>query len=221
MSYPFIDGNGSVQSADSSIIATGVQRPIVYIAGSVITVGSVVSFQGGQHIASISGTVVIASIVGTFAEDSASATGDPGIQVLGVRNDTISSLVSANGDYGAFAQDSAGRQIIKPFAPEESRLSYTGSVVSGSVTAIFPSVIGLRNYLTDFFVSNTGSVATLVTFKDGSTSVLGYTIGPATSGSNGPGLSVPIRTGTAQDLVFSISPSTSVLYVTAQGYKAP
>lgn len=111
--------------------------------------------------------------------------------------------------------------IIPVTLTAPSVLTYTGSVVSGSVTAIFTSIVGLKNYLTDFVVANTGSVATLITFKDGSTSVLAYTVVPANSTTSATSFSVPLRTNTAQDLVYSISPATSVLYMTVQGYKSP
>jgi hypothetical protein len=44
-----------------------------------------------------------------YAEDSASADGDIGAFILGVRNDANAVLTSADGDYGAISIDSAGR----------------------------------------------------------------------------------------------------------------
>ena len=46
---------------------------------------------------------------GIFAEDAAHTTGDLGIQILAVRNDTQGSLVDTDGDYGSLQLDSAGR----------------------------------------------------------------------------------------------------------------
>lgn len=43
------------------------------------------------------------------AEDSAHASGDIGTYILGVRQDTLSSSVSADGDYGSLKIDSLGR----------------------------------------------------------------------------------------------------------------
>lgn len=224
----------------SSILAVPVGSTIALIQGSVAAIVT--------NIPSISGTVQIGSVVGgplpviglsfsissvtqagtwkpsilgNFNEDSASTDGDPGVFVLGVRNDTVASLVGADKDYGAFAQDSAGRQVIKPFAPDESRFSYVGSVVSASVTLIQASVIGKRSYITDFWITNTGATTTLVTFQDGSTSVLGYTIAPSGGGSNAPGIAIPMRTAPSQDLAFKGTTQTSILYLTVNGYQSP
>ncbi len=193
-------GNGSIVTVwkDSSVLA-----------GLISTNASVLVFLQAP------------SIVGTYAEDVASGGGDKGLFTLGIRNDTVASTVNADLDYVGFAADSAGRQLTKPFAADENRLDTTSSTVSTSVAALFNSVIGLRLYVTDVMVANTGSVATLITFKDGSTSVLGYTIAPAGGGSNINGMQFPMRTAPGQDFTYVPATATSVLYVTAKGYKAP
>lgn len=211
------------QNVSGSVVAFGFPTNqnisgsvVAFVSGTVPVnaAGSVVAFQGTSP-------WVIQSIVGTYAEDVASTAADKGIFTLGIRNDAVASLVGADLDYTGYATDSAGRHLIKPFAADENRLDTQTSVVSGSVTALFSSVTGLRQYVTDVMVANTGSVATLVTFKDGSTSILGYTIAPAGGGSNIIGMNFPFRTAPAQDFVFSVSPSTSILYISAKGYKAP
>ncbi len=176
--------------------------------------GSVVGFQGGAWAASMVGAPVT-SVGGTQANT------DIGIRTFGFRNDTVASIVANDKTYTLHSTDSAGRNLTKPFAADENRLDTATSVVSTSVTALFSSVVGLRNYVTDIMVANTGSVATLVTFKDGSTSILGYTIAPAGGGSNINGMAFPLRTAPAQDFTFVAATSSSVLYVTAKGYKAP
>lgn len=163
---------------------------------------------------------VTSSIIGTYSTNVLGNSSSVGLYVLGVRNDTIASIVGSDRDFNSFATDSAGRFLVKPFSPEESRLDTVSSVVSTSVTALFNSVVGLRNYVTDLQIANTGSVATLVTFKDGSTSILGYTIAPAGGGSNIT-MAMPMRTAPAQDFVYQAGTASSVLYVTAKGYKAP
>ena len=183
--------------------------------------GSVVGFQGGTTITSISGTVIVGSIVGTYVEDAGHSTGASGLFILGVRNDAVASFVSADLEYTPIGVDSAGRTIIKPFAPDQSRLDTSTSIVSTSVTALFASVIGLRNYVTDVTLANTGSVATLITFSDGSTSILGYTIAPAGGGSNIIHTAIPMRTATAQDFRFQPGTAASILYISARGYQAP
>lgn len=177
--------------------------------------GSVAAFQGGTWATSMVGAPV-------FAEDAGHTTADKGIFVLGVRNDQSSSLVSADLDYAANALDSTGRTIIKPFVTSDhsSIINFSGSVTSTSVTLIAASTTGLKSYVTDFWVTNTGSVATLVTWKDGSTSILGQTIAPAGGGSNAPGIAVPMVTKAAtQDLTFQAGTATSILYIQVHGYK--
>lgn len=176
--------------------------------------GSVVTFQGTSP-------WVIQSIIGTYSEDVGSSNNDKGLLTLGIRNDTVASLVNADLDYTGWSTDSAGRHLIKPFAADEVRIDFRGSVVSTSVTLIAASVIGKRNYVTDFFVANTGATTTLVDFKDGSTSILGTTIAPSGGGSNAPGLAFPLRTAPSQDLVFQGLTATSILYITIKGYQAP
>lgn len=138
------------------------------------------------------------------------------------RNDTVASLLGIDKTTRLMMGDSQGRTVIKPFAPEDATIiSYTGSVVSTSVTLIQASVIGSRSYITDFWVANTGSVAALVTFQGGDTSLVGFTIAPATGGSNSPGIAIPLKTTLSQDLAFKGGTSTSILYVTVKGYQAP
>lgn len=176
--------------------------------------GSVVAFQGTSP-------WVIQSIVGTYTEDQASTNADKGLLAFGIRNDTVASLVGSDLDYGAWSQDSAGRHLVKPFAADEARFQFTGSVVSTSVTLIAASVIGKRQYMTDWFIANTGATTTRVTIQDGSTSVIAHTIAPSGGGSNAPGIAMPPRTAPSQDLTFQGITGTSVLYMTVNGYTAP
>lgn len=177
--------------------------------------GSVVATQGTNP-------WVIGSINGTFAEDAGHTSADLGLFALGVRNDTLASTVSADKDYTAFGLDSAGRILTKPFVSDDGTIiNFTSSTVSTSVMLIKASAIGKKNYVTDFWISNTGALTTLITFQDGSTSVLGYTIAPAGGGSNAQGIHVPFKTATSQDLALKPGTGTSILYVTVQGYQAP
>jgi len=63
-----------------------------------------------QHLSELqldaSGRLIIA---GRFLEDSSSTNGDPGIFILGIRNDSDSSLVDTDGDYAPFQIDENGR----------------------------------------------------------------------------------------------------------------
>lgn len=200
---------GSVYGNISGSVAATITNTNVNVSGSVV------AFQG-------TAPWVIQSIVGTYSEDQASTSADKGILSFGVRNDTVASLVGSDGDYGAWSQDSAGRHLIKPFVSEDGTIiSYTGSVVSGSVTLIQASTIGKRSYVTDYWVANSGATFQLVTFQDGSTSVLGYAPAPATGGSNSQGINIPLKTAPSQDLAFKTTGTSSVVYLTVKGYVAP
>ena len=168
--------------------------------------GSVVAFQAGTRTTSIVSTIPSSVLVGNYAQ----------------RNDSLSSFLGANLTRIPQISDSAGRTVIKPFSPEDGTIiSYQGSVVSTSVTLIQASATGLRSYITDFWVSNTGNSTTLVTFQDGSTSIIGYTIAPNGGGSNSPGIAIPLKTAPSQDLAFKATTATSILYLTLKGYQAP
>lgn len=168
--------------------------------------GSVLAQQLGTHIVSVVGSIPSSLLTGNYAQ----------------RNDAVASALGADLTWRPLAVDSAGRSLNKPFAAEESRIEGYASVVSTSVTTLVAAAgTGLRNYITDLWFANTGAAATLVTLKDGAGSVLGYTIAPAGSGSNLPGLQTPIRTGANATFDFQAATGTSVLYATVKGFKAP
>lgn len=205
----------------SVAVLQGTNPWVTQQVGSVITV-----LQSSSILAVPVGSVIVQiqanSIAGTYTEDSAHSSGDRGIFDLGVRNDAVASLASADLDYTAKAVDSAGRTIIKPFAADDSAtFSFTSSTVSTSVMLIKASAIGKRNYITDFWLSNSGATTVLAYFKDGSTSIIGHGIAPAGGGESAPGINVPMKTAPSQDLVLTPLSASSVLYVTVNGYQAP
>lgn len=228
--------NGSVvafQSLPSSLLTGSSifgQLPAgTAVLGSVATLQGtspwVVNFQNPSILAVPVGSTIVMiqanSIAGTYAEDAGHTTADRGLFVLGVRNDLATSIASANLDYTPIATDSFARTVIKPFAPDEAIFTFQTSIVSGSVTLVRASAIGERSYITDFWLVNSGSVSTLITWRDGSTSILGYAVAPAGTGANSPGIHAPIKTNPSQDLAFTQAPSASILYVTVNGYQAP
>ncbi len=212
MSYQVLDAYGSVLTVDSSFVSGVVQRPIVNI-GSII---------GDMQVSGAVNVVGLVSVLGQFAEDGAHTNADRGFFTLAVRNDTVASTVSSDRDYTATAVDSAGRIITKPFAPAEALVQGVSSTVNIAKSSLLGlSGTGLRNYITDILVANTGSVATLVSFSDSNGSIIGRTIAPATSGSN-IHLATPMRTGSLNSQVeFTAGTATSLLSVSAYGYIAP
>ncbi len=195
---------------DSSILSVPV--------GSVITVwkdSSVLSVPVGSTIAVLQSP----SIVGTYSEDAAHATGDKGIFGLNVRNDTLASVTSADGDYGALSVGPAGEGIFAN-APLTKWVQGTADLrgaatLGASAIAIAAGGSSIFTYITGVQVANMGSASVLVTFASGG-STLGYTIAPAGGGSNiyyPNALKTPANFGFAA----SLSGVASVL-VSAQGF---
>lgn len=227
------------QNVSGSVFATGsvtaLQGTNPWVIGNssvqvvgVMPVQSVYSYQAGVTVTSISGTLTIgaitsgASIVGTYTEDSAHTDGQRGLFTLGVRNDMVTSFASADRDYTPIGVDSFGRTLVK-VAPEEARVQGVSSTVNTINTSLIVAAgAGLRNYLTDIIVTNTGASNSLVNILDGDNSVIGRTIAPAYGGSNITNLATPIRTnGFNQQIHFNAGTASSIIHISAYGYKAP
>lgn len=219
-----VDAPWVVQLSSGSVITTGGNSSVQVVGlmppQSVSGVGLFNVNHTGNG--SIQAVLLNPSIVGTYAEDATHADGQRGLFTLGVRNDAVASFTSANLDYGPIGTDSAGRTLTKPYAPEEARVQGVSSTVhTASTSLLAASGTGLRNYLTDVMVANTGSVATLVNFLDGDNSVIGRTIAPGGGGSN-IRLTTPMRTnGTAQQIHYTAATAVSILHVSGYGYTAP
>lgn len=248
--YLFLDADASILTARSSITSGSAHEPFVIVTSFLSTVpttasgnqsvsgrvdasivgmlpagtrvlGSVAALQGTNPW-NISGSVVSQQL-GTRISSVVSST--PSSLLTGIhghRNDTVASYLGGNLSWNPLATDSAGRVVTQPFAPEESKVRGDASIVSvGSVQVLAAAGAGLRNYVTDFFISNTGATTTLVEFTDGDASVIGKTIAPTASGSNAPGLATPMRTSPNKVVNVKISSATSVLHAWVGGFKAP
>lgn len=204
-----VSGSVLLGSSNASVISYLKSSSIIAInAGSVITVpsGSVI-------------TVLQApSIVGTYAEDAAHASSDKGVFVLGVRNDTLASVTSTDGDYSPMAQGPAGETIVSnsPFTKwVQGTADFRQGNTGASIVAIAAGGSSIFTYITGVQVANMGSASVLVTLASGG-SILGYTIAPAGGGSNivyPNALKTPANFGFAA----SLSGIASVL-VSAQGF---
>lgn len=232
---------GSVVAIQSGTWSTSVMTNVITsIATAGQVMGSVAVLQGtalwnisgsvaARLTTSTNSSVIVVwpapSIVGTYQEDAAHTTADRGLFTLAVRNDTVASFAGANREYSAFATDSAGRTINKPFAAGEASIMISTSLVSAGTTAsvaVFPAPgAGLRNYITDFNISNTSATTTIVRFGDRDRSVLAQTIAPGGGGSN-HSYTTPVTSPTANLATgVEILTSASVVYVTVSGFKAP
>jgi len=156
----------------------------------VVNIGSVVSINP----ASVSGTVG-ASLIGlapvTLGATNPSVSGTVGASILGLPGVTVvtGSIVSGHGSVNGAA----------------------------SVEVLAAPGAGLRNYVTDIELANTGSADTLVDITDGDASILARTIAPSGGGSNS-NRATPIKGTVNQVVNISAATATSVLYGTLTGY---
>lgn len=226
--------NGSVfamQLAGSILATSATLNPgsvsgAINVSGSVMlgnSNGSVITLLQSSSILAVPvGSVITVlqapSIVGTYAEDAAHTSGDKGFFVMQVRNDTMSSITSADGDYSPIAGGPVGETIVanSPITKwvqgvADFRQGNTGA----SIITIAAGGASVFTYITAAQVANMGPASVLVTFASGG-SILGYTIAPAGGGSNivyPNGLKTPANFGFAA----STSGIASVL-VSTQGF---
>lgn len=187
----------------------------IQLAGSVLNAnisGSIAAFVGNN----------IGSIVGTYAEDSASNTTDKGLFVLGVRNDTLASVTSNDGDYGALTVGPSG-EVVTANSPITKWISAATSVMYGtSVQAIAPPGASIFTYITGIQVINESANLSRVTFTQGlgrvPASMIAWAIAPATGGSNMV-FPNPIRVLDNNGVSASISGISSV-YVMIEGFNS-
>ena len=145
---------------------------------------------GGVEVAlrvSANGQLEITNATGAVGpqklEDAVAASGDAGVFILGVRAPvTPAAQTNAAGDYSAFAVDSEGKTIISgssaaPESTKQVRVDFTAT----TDLALFPSAgAGLRTYITDLTVENTGAAAARFLLRDGTTTIWSAIV-PATS----------------------------------------
>lgn len=101
------------------------------------------------------------------AEDAASASGDTGVMVLGVRNDSLTAAqTSANGDYGAMSVDTSGI-VITAGAPRALKGRQATTITSSTAeTTIITSIASTFLDLYGLVLTNTSAAVTKVSIRD-------------------------------------------------------
>lgn len=217
-------GNGNTTAATPRfVLATDSTGP-----GSVVafqgTTPFVVNFQNSSILSVPVGSTVALlqspSVVGTYAEDAGHTTGDKGLFVLGVRNDTLSSVSSNDADYTQYTVGPMG-EMITANSPITKWVYGTNSIVSGaSVALIAAQGASIFTYVTGLNIVNpsannlTGNLST----GAGAASILIYFTAPANGGSNMV-FPNPLRSRDNTAILASISGVGSVL-LSAQGFIA-
>lgn len=215
--------NPWVTVVPGSVISLSTGSVITVNVGSVITVNqnsSILAVPVGSVITTFS---QVPSIVGTYAEDAASASGDKGFLVMGARNDTLSSVTSADGDYSSHVVGPAG-ELISANAPFTKWVQGTGSMLTGtplnggSVAIIAAQGSSIFTYITAIQVANPSANNVWVRFDGGTSSIVGFTMAPANGGSN---FVIPNAWKTNANSAFTASVSGSAsVYITATGFIA-
>jgi hypothetical protein len=141
-------------------------------------------------------------------------------QPAGFQARTSEQTATSNTDNTIAVVDKAGKQIVLPYANPENFVSGSASATGTTSTSVITATTGLKTYITDVLVANTGSSTALVTIQNGNGgSTLLTTIAPAGGGSN-IHLAVPIPTTSTNTAVyFAAGTATTTLYITVSGYQ--
>lgn len=114
------------------------------------------------------------------SEDAVHASGDVGIEVLGVRQATTPvALTTAAGDYSALLTDAEGKLITANEAdPVHTVQAVLDATLASSVAIVAAGAAGVRLYVTDLAFENTGAAANRVIVYDGATRIFSATVQP-------------------------------------------
>lgn len=153
------------------------------------------------------------------AEDAQHSSGDTGVAMLGVRNDTATAFSGTEGDYTPIGVTSDGRPITAPYSHPDLYLNGTGNATGTADTAVIAAQgAGIRIYVTSLFICNTSSTNTYVNIKDGATAKL-VIPAPANSGAV-ISLPIPLKLTANTALNFASGGAVTTMYVSAVGYKS-
>jgi hypothetical protein len=234
--------NTSVACAPSGAWRSSVQvlsgYASVYLQAGVATIGSVTTLQGTNPwivsgttsmvgAVNISGSVLIQSAnnsiltAGTYLEDATHTYGDRGAFTLALRNDTLASVTTTDGDYSPFVVGPSGETIVAN-SPITKWVSVTTSVMTGPSIAGLPAPgASIFTYVSGVQVTNPGTVAAHVAFYEGlggvPASILFYAMAPAGGGSNMV-FPNPIKTVLANKAINASVSAHASVYVMMEGF---
>lgn len=206
-----------VNFQNSSIIAINAGSVVAVPVGSVITVN-----QGSSILAVPVGSVITVlqspSIVGSYSVAATYAATQKAIATMGIRNDTMASIASADLGYTLQAIGPAGETVVAN-APITKWVQGTISVLNQfgtSVVTIAAQGSSIFTYITGIQIANMSASSVLVTLSGATSSVVGYSIAPPGGGSN---IVFPnaLKTNANGAFTASVSGVCSV-YLSAQGF---
>jgi hypothetical protein len=157
----------------------------------------------------------------SYSEDAAHATGNRGTFIMGVRNDTLASITSADNDYSPFTVGPSGETIVAN-APITKWISATTSVMAGPSVLVFAAPgASVFNYVSGYHITNPGTVAAHIAFSEGlgavPASIMFFGIAPAGGGSNVV-FRNPIKTTLANKNISASVSAHSSVYITMEGF---
>lgn len=161
---------------------------VAQMNGVTVTMGNGVAGTGVQRVTMASDSTANIATIGTSvtpgtaaanlgkAEDAAAVTGDTGVGVLGVRNDTLASQTSASGDYGFHALDQAGI-LMTAGAPRALKVAPTVVTITSSTTETTVLAAVASTFLDVFGATftNTSATATKVSLRDTTAGTIRWT----------------------------------------------
>lgn len=236
---PWIIGNSSVTTIQGttpwvvgSVITTAqgsVATAIINISASIATnlqssnASVIVTGNMNASVLALQGTLpwVIQSVVGTYAEDSAHTSGSSGLFMLGVRNDTMSSVTSTDLDYSPWTTGPVGEGIVANSPITAWVQANTSMMANVSVQALAAQGASVFTYVTGVQVTNVSPNNVYLTFTGGlggKSSVLGYAPAPANGGAV---FTLPNAWKTGQNSGVSASVSgVASIFISLQGFTA-
>lgn len=143
------------------------------------------------------------------AEDSAHVSGDIGSYVLSVREDTLATSTSADGDYQSFKTDSKGAlwtNVYKQAPATNSGWLVTAQAVSSTAVAVVAAALSNRKSI---LIQNAGTKPAYLGISAAVTSATGIRL------SGGAAIELDLDAGAA---IFAISDSTTDLRVAQFAY---
>lgn len=157
-----------------------------------------------------------------YTNDEAASNDPSGIAQMFVRANTLTSRTSTNGDISVGIADGFGRQIVAPYSGPTGYVFGNISVTDTTSTQVIAAAgAGIRIYVTNISIANTGGTDVLITFQDGSGgATLWRTIGPTLGGSN-ISLQVPFFTTANTALFVAAGGSSTTVYISVSGFIAP
>lgn len=205
----------------SAPAATRIRARVTARTSGTLTVSGVASTAARPVTVGVTGSVTAlpgtsASSLGK-AEDAVHASGDTGVAVLGVRAAAPVAPASGTGDYSIMLVDAEGKLIPAGSADPINTVQGIVDLTTTAATALLAAgAAGMRAYVTDLTLENTGAAVARVTISDGVTRMFSVTVPAGTTWTKTFG--TPLR-GTAATAVNAALTAAGTVTASLQGYR--